>query len=77
MTQHPCGALPVAGLSLSVWYCQHHQAWWASAMTYDQQTDGEPVVRHAHSYSWGPFDTAEDVQRWLAKRVEEVPTLPV
>jgi hypothetical protein len=46
-------------------------------MTYDQQTDGEPVVRHAHSYSWGPFDTAEDVQRWLAKRVEEVPTLPV
>jgi len=64
-TDHPCGALPVHGWNLSLWWCVHHQAYWATAMSYVQNDDEDLLVTHGRSLSFGPFDTLADVERWL------------
>ena len=62
---HPCGSLPVRGWNLSLWWCEHHQAYWATATSYRQHADDEPMDVEHRGAEFGPFDTPEDVERWL------------
>lgn len=66
-THHPCGTLPVVGWALTVWWCVHHQAWWASAYWYDQRDDGEHLeFARRSAVEFGPFDDRADIERWMA-----------
>lgn len=67
MTKHPCGALPVVGWSLIVWWCVHHQAWWATAYWTNQTDDGRTLDFEAQSsVEFGPFDDRADIETWMA-----------
>jgi len=72
---HPCGNLPVSGLSIALWYCHHHQAWWGHVDEY-LQDDGDPEYESLSSIEFGPFDSPEDVYLWASRRLEERLTLP-
>ncbi len=61
---HPCGNLPVSGLTLSVWYCHHHQAYFAIRSRYTQTNDVDLVSDEYDRIEWGPFDTWDDVVDW-------------
>jgi len=76
MLHHPCGSLPVSGLSLGVWYCHHHQAFFATMMVYTERDGDEPERVAGGNVEWGPFDTPEDVQRWIADAAHWVRALP-
>lgn len=67
---HPCGNLPVYWANYTAFYCAHHQAWWCHAEVIRQ--DGEEATSEVYSRSMelGPFDTVEDVQRWLEDRIK-------
>lgn len=67
---HPCGNLPVTGLSVSLWYCHHHQAWWACVDEYLQDR-GDPEYESCRATQFGPFDSTEDVFIWVSRRLEE------
>lgn len=68
---HPCGSLPVSGVHVSVWYCHHHLAWWATVSSTHQSAQ-EPIERAGFEMEWGPFDTFEDVTSWIADRLRQV-----
>ncbi len=62
---HPCGSLPISGLCISVWYCHHHQAYFASRSRYTQRSNDMPETQEYTHREWGPFDTWEDVTDWV------------
>jgi hypothetical protein len=64
---HPCGALPVSGFSLGVWYCHHHQAFFAHASGYEERAKGVLDPTLAAAVEFGPFDTLEDVHGWIRR----------
>jgi hypothetical protein len=68
---HPCGNVPVSGVSASAWYCHHHQAWWGSVTSYDQH--GADDLEHVHhaATQFGPFDTRGEVSTFLATHLEQ------
>jgi hypothetical protein len=68
-SEHPCGGLPVVGLTLSAWWCEHHQHF--SAESYATLQDdagcdflGGPVRR----LDLGPFDTSDVLEDWMRQR---------
>jgi hypothetical protein len=65
--QHPCGSLPVSGISVSAFYCHHHQAWWATSMSHLQTSEFDLEVTASASMSFGPFDTEDDVKAWMLR----------
>lgn len=79
MAEHSCTiGMANSHLSISVWYCQHHQAFWASAHTHSVDADGNMTGHTADSIEFGPFDSSTDVVEWLeyrARRVHALPTL--
>lgn len=68
---HPCGAVPVSGVTASAYYCHHHMAWFAAVASYDQT--GADDLEHVRSESldFGPFDSIDDVRRWLNEHLAE------
>ena len=66
---HPCGSLPVTGIALSAWYCHHHQAWFAMASAYIEES-GDVIrpLRHRER-EFGPFDNEADMQQWMVKQL--------
>jgi hypothetical protein len=66
-THHPCGALPVVGMTINVWYCVHHQAWFASSSAYRQRSDEDiEFVGEPRRVEFGPFDDRADLEAWMA-----------
>ena len=65
---HPCGSLPVRGWTLSLWWCEHHQAYWAAATSYRQDRADTFLDTDHERVEFGPFDSPEDVERWLQTR---------
>lgn len=63
---HPCGAVPVSGWSVSIWYCHHHQAYWGMVLRYTDSGHQAGAVSESTPVEWGPFDTWEMVQEWIA-----------
>jgi hypothetical protein len=55
----------VTGLTFSVWFCHHHQAYFSTKSVYTQRTDDMPETAEYVHKEWGPFDTWEDVTDWL------------
>jgi len=58
---HPCGSLPIRSISTTVWYCEHHQAWFWSSLALREDGADEPTTLHSRSGEFGPFDAAADV----------------
>lgn len=71
--KHPCGALPITGLTLTTYYCHQHGAWWARMDTY-RESGSESVPVGTVAAQFGPFDQADDVldtlSAWLAAAVQ-------
>lgn len=68
-THHPCGSLPVHGWNLGVYWCEHHQTFFAHAGSYVQRGDGaEPTDHTASTLDLGPFDDVEAVQSWMRQQ---------
>jgi hypothetical protein len=68
MTHHPCGAVPVRGWILSVWHCECHQAFWASATSY-VQSGGDSVEQADHAgIEFGPFDDLPTIHAWIREQ---------
>jgi hypothetical protein len=62
--QQMCASLPQTTYSVSWTFCGHHQSWSAFASIV-HQADDEPEVRYSASQDFGPFDSFDDVERWL------------
>ena len=62
-SSHPCGALPVRGWSIALWWCPTHQAWWGRATRYVQE-DAMPESLGHHRVEFGPFDDPGEVWDW-------------
>lgn len=65
MTIHPCGSLPVTGITVSAWFCHHHMAWWAQVTRYTQTGDQDLTVDLSHSEQFGPFDGEDEVRAYI------------
>jgi len=77
MTQeHPCGALPVSGAHFNVWYCHHHQAYFADLDVVSQTADGELISHMFVSTQFGPFDSSTDVLEWLILQSGVIARMP-
>lgn len=63
-SSHPCGTVPVRGWTVSIWWCERHQAWWGVASTYRQT--GEGIDQHSYDrIALGPFDDTAAIVRWV------------
>ena len=70
LMKHPCGNLPVHSVSVAVYYCTYHQAFWAHVGE-DVQSSDEFTYDHHSSNEFGPFDSQKDVYDWARRRLEE------
>ncbi len=70
MTKHPCGALPVRSFLLSVWYCDHHQAFFAHAGHYVEDGTGPLDFTEQALVEFGPFDDLPTVHAWIRAQWE-------
>jgi hypothetical protein len=55
MEEHPCGNLPVHGVTLSLWYCPHHNSVWWLGYTYDEMGGMNPEIGETRSGESGPL----------------------
>lgn len=69
--RHPCGSIPVTSLSVGLFYCHHHQAWFGHIYEV-VENGGEPGYEAYRDVEFGPFDTTEDVYTWAIRRLEEL-----
>ena len=74
--REPCGSLPIVSVSVSAHYCEHHQAWSASAMSYTQTSDEEMTMLWSDRAAFGPFDDWRTVEEWCVRRLEDITALP-
>lgn len=71
--QH-CASLPISRLSVTIWYCAHHQGYFAMYDLSVQNADESQAVEQT-SESFGPFYTATDVLEWYMNHGAAVPRL--
>jgi hypothetical protein len=76
-TQHPCGELPVSGFHLDVWYCAHHQAFWAQAHSTTEDGETPPQELGRTTQQFGPFDSDQDVTNWAQRQLAPIKRLPL
>lgn len=69
---HPCGGLPISQWHVTVWYCHHHQAYFASSGSFDDTGADELQHRSYQSVEFGPFDNSTDVQHWVQSQLPGV-----
>lgn len=65
---HPCGNVPVSFAQVTAYYCHHHQAWCVDVQAWTEVGDEAEGGYSRHS-EFGPFDTQEDVARWVELRL--------
>jgi hypothetical protein len=54
---------------MSVWYCYHHMAYWATVGGYTQHGDQEMTHEPFKSSQLGPFDTWDDIVEWMTEQI--------
>lgn len=73
--RHPCGSTPVHTLSVSLWHCEHHQAWFGCVQRLHQ--DGDDVAQLSYDeVELGPFDTTQDALEWAAAALGSAAAAP-
>lgn len=59
----------------TIWFCHHHQAYFANHSTYTETGSGGPIEHTSDYVTFGPFDSSTDVLQWLDSNRAAIETM--